>query len=55
MTASSTTILNPEPAALENLLYPVLTDTQTTNRQDLLAVFHTGIPGFMPSGDQARR
>jgi hypothetical protein len=39
-------ILNPEPAGLENLLYPVLTDTQTTNRQDLLAVFHTGIPGF---------
>src|SRR4051812_45643218 len=39
-------ILNPEPAVLENLLYPVLTDTQTTNRRDLLAVFHTGIPGF---------
>lgn len=39
-------ILNPEPARLENLLYPVLTDTQTTNRQDMLAVFHTGIPGL---------
>jgi hypothetical protein len=39
-------ILNPEPAALENLLYPVLTDTQTSNRQDLLAVFHTGVPGL---------
>jgi hypothetical protein len=39
-------ILNPEPARLENYLYPVLTDTETTNRQDLLAVFHTGIPGF---------
>src|SRR5262249_51412251 len=38
-------ILNPEPAVLENLLYPVLADTDTTNRQDLLAVFHTGIPG----------
>ena len=39
-------ILHPEPAGLENLLYPVLTDTQTSNRQDLLAVFHTGIPGL---------
>ena len=39
-------ILNPEPAVLENLLYPVLADTETTNRVDLLAVFHTGIPGL---------
>jgi hypothetical protein len=39
-------ILSPEPAGLENLLYPVLTDTQTTNRVDLLAVFHTGVPGL---------
>jgi hypothetical protein len=38
-------ILNPEPAVLENLLYPVLETIETTNRQDLLAVFHTGIPG----------
>src|SRR5262245_51563734 len=38
-------ILAPEPAVLENLLYPVLADTDTANRQDLLAVFHTGIPG----------
>ena len=39
-------ILRPEPAALENLLYPILTDTQTMNRQDILAVFHTGVPGL---------
>jgi hypothetical protein len=39
-------ILQPEPAALENLLYPALTDTETSNRQDLLAVFHTGVPGL---------
>jgi len=39
-------ILHPEPAGLENILYPVLTDTQTMNRQDLLAVFHTGVPGL---------
>lgn len=38
-------ILNPEPAVLENLLYPVLADIETSNRVDLLAVFHTGIPG----------
>jgi hypothetical protein len=38
-------ILNPEPAVLENLLYPVLAEIETTNRVDLLAVFHTGIPG----------
>lgn len=38
-------ILNPEPAVLENLLYPPITDTETTNRADLLAVFHTGVPG----------
>ncbi len=39
-------ILAPEPARLENRFYPVLTDTQTVNRQDMLAVFHTGIPGL---------
>jgi len=37
-------VLNPEPAVLENLLYPVLAEIETTNRVDLLAVFHTGIP-----------
>ena len=50
-----TYILNPEPAALENLLYPVITDTQTINRVDLLAVFHFGVPGLntLPQTDHA--
>lgn len=39
-------ILNPEPALLENLLFPPITDTETTSRVDLLAVFHTGVPGL---------
>jgi hypothetical protein len=41
-----TYLLNPELAGLENVLYPVLQDTETANRQDLLAVFHTGVPGL---------
>ena len=39
-------LLNPELAGLENYLYPILQDTETTNRQDILAIFHTGVPGL---------
>src|SRR6185369_15784394 len=46
-------ILNPEPAVLENLLYPVLAEIETTNRVDLLAVFHTGIPNVNQLPQQA--
>jgi hypothetical protein len=38
--------LRPELARLENLLYPVLDDTPTTNRGDLVAVLLTGVPGL---------
>jgi hypothetical protein len=41
-----TYLLNPELAVLENVLYPVLQDTETANRVDLLAIFHTGVPGL---------
>jgi len=46
-------VLNPEPAVLENLLYPVLAEIETTNRVDLLAVFHTGIPNVNQLPQQA--
>ncbi|MBA2475245.1 MAG: DUF4331 domain-containing protein [Actinobacteria bacterium] len=36
--------LAPEPAGLVNLLYPALPDTPTSGRDDLAAVFLTGIP-----------
>jgi len=44
--------LNPEPSALVNLLYPVLPDAATKNRQDLVTVLLTGIPGLTFSGNQ---
>lgn len=37
-------VLSPEPTGLMNLLYPPLIDTQTTNRNDIAAIFLTGIP-----------
>jgi len=45
--------LNPELAVLENALYPALDDASTTNRQDLVAILLTGIPGlnFLATGD----
>lgn len=43
--------LNPELAGLVNFLYPVLPDTPTTNRQDLVAVLLTGIPGLNFTGN----
>jgi len=36
-------VLAPEPTRLMNLLYPPLIDTETTNRQDILAIFATGL------------
>ncbi len=42
--------LNPELAGLVNFLYPVLPDTPTTNRQDLVAVLLTGVPGLNFTG-----
>ena len=42
---------SPELAALVNLLYPVLPDTPTSNRQDLVAVLLTGVPGLNFTGD----
>ena len=35
-----------------NLLYPVLPDAPTMNRQDLVAVLLTGIPGLNSTGDR---
>jgi hypothetical protein len=43
---------NPELAGLVNLLYPVLPDTQTANRADLVAVLLTGVPGLNFTGDR---
>ena len=37
---------NPELAVLVNFLYPGLPDTPTTNRNDLVAVLLTGVPGL---------
>jgi hypothetical protein len=42
----------PELAGLVNLLYPVLPDAPTMNRQDLVAVLLTGIPGLNNTGDR---
>jgi hypothetical protein len=40
-------VTSPEPARLLNLLYgDILADVPETNRQDLVAVFLTGIPGL---------
>jgi uncharacterized protein DUF4331 len=41
---------NPELAALVNFLYPVLPDAPTANRDDLVAVLLTGIPGLNFTG-----
>lgn len=41
---------NPELSRLVNLLYPVLPDAPTTNRDDLVAVLLTGIPGLNFTG-----
>jgi hypothetical protein len=43
---------NPELAGLVNLLYPVLPDTPTSNRADLVAVLLTGVPGLNFTGDR---
>jgi hypothetical protein len=43
---------SPELAGLVNLLYPVLPDAPTMNRQDLVAVLLTGIPGLNNTGDR---
>ena len=40
----------PELAGLVNLLYPVLPDTQTMGRDDLVAVLLTGVPGLNFTG-----
>jgi len=40
----------PELAGLVNLLYPVLPDTQTMARDDLVAVLLTGVPGLNFTG-----
>jgi hypothetical protein len=41
---------SPELARLINLLYPALPDTPTTDRQDLVAVLLTGVPGLNFTG-----
>jgi hypothetical protein len=41
---------NPELAVLINLLYPGLPDAPTTNRNDLVAVLLTGVPGLNNTG-----
>jgi hypothetical protein len=42
--------LNPEVAALENALYPVLDDAPEHDRGDLVAVLLTGVPGLNFTG-----
>jgi hypothetical protein len=41
---------SPELAGLINLLYPVLPDTPTTGRSDLVSVLLTGVPGLNFTG-----
>jgi hypothetical protein len=41
----------PELAGLVNFLYPVLPDTPTTGRDDLVAVLLTGVPGLNFTGN----
>jgi hypothetical protein len=43
--------LNPEVTALENLLYPVLSDAPEHGRADLVAVLLTGVEGLNRTGD----
>lgn len=42
---------SPELGALINFLYPVLPDTPTSGRDDLVAVLLTGVPGLNFTGD----
>ncbi|HJZ50461.1 MAG TPA: DUF4331 domain-containing protein [Roseiflexaceae bacterium] len=42
---------NPEVTRLENALYPVLDDASTTNRNDLVAILLTGVPGLNFTGN----
>jgi hypothetical protein len=42
---------SPELAGLVNLLYPVLPDTPTAGRDDLVAVLLTGVPGLNFTGN----
>jgi hypothetical protein len=41
---------SPEVTRLENGLYPVLDDAKTTNRDDLVAILLTGVPGLNFTG-----
>ncbi len=41
---------SPEVTRLENALYPVLDDARTTNRDDLVAILLTGVPGLNFTG-----
>ena len=41
---------NPEPAKLINLLYPTLPDIDETDRQDLVTILMTGVPGLNYTG-----
>ncbi len=43
--------LTPEVTALENLLYPVLSDAPQSGRADLVAVLLTGVEGLNHTGD----
>ncbi|HEV8686081.1 MAG TPA: DUF4331 domain-containing protein, partial [Gaiellaceae bacterium] len=43
--------LNPEVTALENLLYPILSDAPEHGRADLVAVLLTGVEGLNRTGD----
>jgi hypothetical protein len=43
--------LNPEVTALENALYPVLSDAPEHGRADLVAVLLTGVEGVNKTGD----
>ena len=42
---------SPEVTRLENLLYPVLDDAPATNRDDLVAILLTGVPGLNFTGN----
>jgi len=43
--------LNPEVTRLENALYDALDDANETNRQDLVAILLTGVPGLNFTGN----
>jgi hypothetical protein len=44
--------LNPEVTSLENGLYAVLDDANTSNRTDLKAILLTGVPGLNFTGNK---